>query len=250
MDISDGIFIKQKDFSIILTKKDRMKERINVCSMANSAKPLTYFASFFGLQMIRYCNGSVFKVNLLRKFYCLVVVATIISLAVFVRPFSWRYTKADVPLNMLTKSYSVFHTIEAIHVIFITTFGNSTYYVKLFKILDSTDRHFGLSKKMFKIRIITSILLILLPVIQTSYTFWLSKFNINNIGLHFTFFMIMVQGAIIIFFSINIYLKQMMLNKLLILKTLNTIPSQKRKLFDESLLNIMLKVSTNYNKSV
>ncbi|CAG9787163.1 unnamed protein product [Diatraea saccharalis] len=114
MDKANGKINERNNFSVILRKKNGIKTVSNLYSLANSSKPLTFFAALFGMQMLRYSKRNVSKVNLFGKFYCLLIAVTLILLIVLITPFSWRYTKADLPLNMLTKSYSVFHTTENI----------------------------------------------------------------------------------------------------------------------------------------
>lgn len=231
-----------KDFCVILPS-DNDVNIPHKCSIANAIKPLMYLSSVFGMNMIKYSNNDVIKVKPSSKLYSLFIMAAIISLLIFVKPNSWKYTQLDIPLNILTKSYGILHTFEALYSVFIVSFANSQNYVEMFRVLHKVDWHFGITKRMLSTRKILSILLIILPIGQTFCTFYLRKFNIRNAVAHLSFFIIMLQGSIIIFFTANIFVKHYMLNQLLLKKTSESIPKHKNITFERSFMSILFEVS-------
>lgn len=240
-------FVPAKDFCVILASDNE----INIShkfSLAFAAKPLLYFSNVFGMNMIKYSGNGFIKVKASSKVYSLAFVGAIISLLIFVRPNSWKYTQLDIPLNILTKSYGTLQTFEALYSVFIVSFANSQNYVEMFQVLQKVDWHFGISKNMLGTRRVISIGLVFLPIAQTFCTFFLRKFDIRNSVSHLTFFLTMLQGSLIIFFTINIFIKYLMLNHLLIVKTSGSIPEHKNILFKGSFMGMIFKVSTSSNR--
>ncbi|KAL0832184.1 hypothetical protein ABMA28_001639 [Loxostege sticticalis] len=233
-------FVPAKDFCVILA----CDNEINISqkfSLAYAAKPLLYFSNVFGMNMIKYSGNGFIKVKASSKVYSLAFVGAIISLLIFVRPNSWKYTQLDIPLNILTKSYGTLQTFEALYSVFIVSFANSQNYVEMFQVLQKVDWHFGISKNMLGTRRVISIGLVFLPIAQTFCTFFLRKFDIRNSVSHLTFFLTMLQGSLIIFFTINIFIKYLMLNHLLIVKTSGSIPEHKNILFKGSFMGMIFK---------
>lgn len=241
--------VHQRDFSVILRNDLNSKNFKSISpqfSNANSMKPLVYFSSAFGMQIIQYSSNDISKVKMFRKLYCACVVLTIISVYVFLRPVAWKYTLQDIPLNVLTKGYTLLSIFDGLYASIIMTFSKSQNYIELFKLLDDLDYHFGTFKTMSKKRFLLSIFFVILPTIQVSFTFWLRKFDIFNIGPHLIFFLLMLQGAIIMFFAFNIFLKYLMFRYLLTKKTDMTISEHKSIFFEDSIFRRIIKVSFNF----
>ncbi|XP_063827024.1 uncharacterized protein LOC135076500 isoform X1 [Ostrinia nubilalis] len=209
--------------------------------MAIAVKPFTYLISIFGMKMIEYSNDEIIKVKAFSKLYSVSFVAAIISLTIFVKPVSWKYTQLDIPLNILTKSYGILHTAEALYSVLIVSFANSQNYVEMFGVLSKIDWHFGTSKKMFLTRRIMGVCLLILPIVQVLSTCYLRKFNIRNFGAHLSFFLIMLQGSIILLFILNIFMKHFVLNNLLLKKTSGAISEHKKILFERSFVSSVFK---------
>lgn len=232
-----------QDFSVII-RNNKHLEKSERSSNAQSIKPLVYFSTVFGMKFINYSSGKVTEVKVLSKLYCIFFMLATISLFIFVKPFSWKYTLQDIPLNILTKCFGIFTIFEALYSVVIINFSKSPCYVEILKLFDDLDYHFGISKSMPKKRFVMSSLLVILPLLQGSCTFWMRKFSIYNIGYHLIFFLVMLQGAIIIFFASNIFINYLMLNHLLINKTNLNIPEHKSILFGNSFFGRITKVST------
>lgn len=214
-------------------------------NFSNAARPIVYFTTLFGNQMIRYQHYDILKVKPISKLCCCLFICVIITLMACVNPVSWVDTKSDLPLNILTKTYGFLHTVEVIYSIVIVSFGNSIFYVDLFKIIDSIDGHYGTSKGTFLRGRTTAWILILLPILQVICTFWLRKFHINNTVAHLTFFLIVLQGSVIVFFVIHIYMKLIVLNMLIVKKISKGLTLQKTCVLEDSAI-FCFKVSIEY----
>lgn len=229
-------------FSVIICKNN-VKKNTSKYSLVVAAKPLNYFMSLFGSKLVSYKKNEILSVTLLNKLYALFLIAAhlFIILAIF-KPRSWIDTRSDVPLNILTKTFGILSIIEGDYSIFCIAIFNSQYFVKLFKKLDELDTVFHVSKAVFIRRRILSTFLVILPVGQLLSTFWLRKFNIQNIGAHINFFFLMLQGSIFYFVIVNIYVKLLMLNALLIKIVQSTMSKQREIIFKDTICDWIIKV--------
>ncbi|XP_050562818.1 uncharacterized protein LOC118269537 [Spodoptera frugiperda] len=171
----------------------------------------------------------------------MVFLANSCGLNAIFKPRSWIDTRSDVPLNILTKTFGILSIIEGDYSIFCIAIFNSQYFVKLFKKLDELDTVFHVSKAVFIRRRILSTFLVILPLGQLLSTFWLRKFNIQNIGAHINFFFLMLQGSIFYFVIVNIYVKLLMLNALLIKIVQSTMSKQREIIFKDTICDWIIK---------
>lgn len=232
----------KNSFSVIITNK--VKNRFSQYSITNAAKPLIHFASLFGAKLISYEKNKFVKIKLLSKLYSVLVIIIFIILSMVIRgPLTWHDTKSDVPLNILTRTYGILNIAEAVYSVFSVAFLNNEYYVELFKKFDDIDNNLGISKKVFGRRRFLSVLLVIFPILQTFLIFWWRRFDIQNIGSHLTFFLVMLQGSLVYFFVLNIYIKLLMLNIILMKKVKKTISKQKEFILQETISEQIIKVS-------
>lgn len=230
-------------FSLILNGNKKIYGLLTKYQFTNAAKPLMFFTSLFGIRMIRYHKFDISKVKSISKIYCFSIVGVIITLLAYVKPVSWIDTKSDIPLNILTKAYGLLTVLEVTYSIFIASFGNSVHYVKFFNTIDDIDCHFGTSKGTFIKGRLAAWMFILIPILQVSSTFLLRKFHVNNSGSHLIFFLLVLQGSVIVFFIISIYLKLIILNMLLVKKIMMGLTTEKKYVLEDSWKLICFKVS-------
>lgn len=233
-------------FSLLLTKGEK-EEDVSLIPFVLAAKPLFYLASICGLQMFQYSKNKIRKLNNYRRAYSAFIVTLLVVLVTNIKPSSWSDTRVDVPLNILTQLFSYLHNLEIICCVLITSFKNSTKNVEFIATLNSVDSHFKFSKNSFSRLRLLSVFLVLAPLSELICTFFLRRFLIRNLPVHLTFFIISVQGSIIIFLIILLYGKQMTLNFLLERKAAATIGEQDNILSKtDALVSTKLKVSRYY----
>ncbi|CAH0674047.1 unnamed protein product [Spodoptera exigua] len=231
----------ENTFSVIINKNNA-KTNISKYSLVVAAKPFNYFISLFGSKLVSYGENEITGVTYFNKLYAVFLIAAhlFIVLAIY-RPRSWIDTMSDIPLNILTKTFGILSIIEGDYSIFCTAIFNSQYFVELFNKLDELDTVFHVSKAVFTRRRILSTLLVVLPVGQLLSTFWLRKFNIQNIGAHINFFFLMLQGSIFYFVIVNIYVKLLMLNAVLIKMVRKTMSKQKEMVLEDTICDCITK---------
>ncbi|KAH9639364.1 hypothetical protein HF086_002053 [Spodoptera exigua] len=231
----------ENTFSVIINKNN-VKTNISKYSLVVAAKPFNYFISLFGSKLVSYGENEITGVTYFNKLYAVLLIAAhlFIVLAIY-RPRSWIDTMSDIPLNILTKTFGILSIIEGDYSIFCTAIFNSQYFVELFNKLDELDTVFHVSKAVFTRRRILSTLLVVLPVGQLLSTFWLRKFNIQNIGAHINFFFLMLQGSIFYFVIVNIYVKLLMLNAVLIKMVRKTMSKQKEMMLEDTICDCITK---------
>lgn len=238
-----GYHVKSEIFTVLMEGNAKIVGNFRENSLTNSVKPLSYFSAIFGTQIVSYDNKQVRQVKIISKIYSLFVIMFMYLIYTFVKPKSWNDTKTDVPLNILTKCFGYLSNTEVTYLIFIATIGNGEYYLKLLQKLDDFDNHFKSSRKLFIKGRIVATSLILFSILEVSFTFWLRKFNIYNIGAHLTLYSLMLQGTIIVFFLGNIYSRLMVFNDLLLGRVLKILPSCKTVIFEDSMGDKLIKVS-------
>lgn len=236
-------FANEKPFDILVSKKE-VDKKVSPYSLVVAAKPLIYFASIFGAKLVSYEKNYIVSTNFFYKFYALfVIIAHIVLSTVVITPRSWFDTKSDVPLNILTKTFSTFINIEVLYLVFCIAVFNTKHYVELFNKFDNIDSYFSMSKSVFRRRRLVSIILVMLPIVQVSSSCCLRKFHWQNIGAHINFFLIMLQGSILYFVVVNIYLRIVMLNTLLLRAVKNTMSKEKKIIFQDTICDFIIKVS-------
>ncbi|CAH1635738.1 unnamed protein product [Spodoptera littoralis] len=203
-----------------------------------------YSRSIQNMRQVNYPNNQLCS-GMSSRFTCrcvyMVLLAKSCGLNAIYKPRSWIDTRSDVPLNVLTKTYGILSIIEGDYSIFCIAIFNSQYFVELFNKLDELDTVFHVSKAVFTRRRILSTFLVILPVAQLLSTFWLRKFNIQNIGAHINFFFLMLQGSIFYFVIVNIYVKLLMLNALLMKILRTTMSKQREIIFKDTVCDWIIK---------
>lgn len=201
--------LRNKNVFSLIIDNDRSEMRYaNKYSICNAIKPFIFFITIFGTRLFGYSNNGIKKVSKLFKLHNLFIIALFIILIVVLKPTSWSYTKSDVPLNILTILFGFLHNIEAIYLIVAVKFCNDSNYVNLFLYLEDIDIHLGfISKKVYYYIRSFAIILVVVPIVQYMSSFYLRKFNINNIGVQTSFFLLMIQGATIELIMLNLYVR-------------------------------------------
>lgn len=227
--------------------ENKKNKKLSPFSLVVAAKPLIYFASLFGSKLVSYEKNYVTSTKFFSKVYALlIIIVHLIGTVVLVRPRSWSDTKSDVPLNVFTKTFGQLSIIEGCHSIVCVAIFNTKYYVQLFIKLNNLDTHFCVTKTVFRRRRLISIVLVVFPIVQIICTFFLRKFHIQNIGAHFNVFLMLLQGSIIYIIVLNIYLRIVMLNTLLMKAVDNTMSKQKKILLQDTICDTVIKVINNY----
>lgn len=217
-------------YSVLITKRDKTKKTLPI-SIVFAAKPLIYVSSLCGLQMFRYTENEIGQIQMSRRLYSVFLVTLILLLLIFNKPVSWIDTRLDLPLNVLTKTFGTLHNVELVCSILISSFCNNTLNLKFFRIFDRVDVHYKTPRSGSRKVKWLSIVLILVPCVEFCFSFILRKFQIRNLPVHLTFFVLSMQGSMIIFIAINLFLKQLMLNFLLELKADTIIGMPEEKAF-------------------
>ncbi|XP_021189535.3 uncharacterized protein LOC110375650 isoform X1 [Helicoverpa armigera] len=231
----------ENNFNVIITK-NKVTKKDMLFSIAFAAKPLIYFASLFGSKLVSYEKNDIRKIMWFSRLYSLLfTVHHILAGMVFARPLSWRYTKSDVPLNVLTKTFGILSILEGAYSVLCTSVWNPKFYLEIFNKLDAIDTHFRVSRTVFGRRRIISIFLVILPAGQLISCILLTRFRVQNIAAYLNFFVLMLQGAILYFFVINIYLKLLWLNNILENTTIKRISNQKKMVFKDTIWDSIVK---------
>lgn len=228
-----------------IISKNQVSKKVSPYSLVIAAKPLIHFASIFGSKVVSFEKNNVVSTKFYSKFYSLIFIITYIAVSMIIKPMSWHETKSDVPLNILTRTFGMLSIIEAVYSIFAIAIFNSKHYVELFNKLANVDTHFRVTKTVFRRRRLISIIMVVLPIVQVLCTLWLRKFHLQNIGAHINFFLIMLQGSILYFIVINIYLRILMLNTLLLKAVKHTMSNQKKIIFQDTICDFVIKVTNH-----
>ncbi|XP_045524366.1 uncharacterized protein LOC123714218 isoform X1 [Pieris brassicae] len=218
-------------------------------SIAHASKPLINLSTIFGMQNVRFNKMDIKRVSIFNKFYCVLILSLLIIVIVYIPPLSWKETKSDLPLNILTRLFGVLQTFEIFYYVFIVSFGNASYYWNLYKTLNSLDNHYEKRLKMFRKRRYFAIFLMFTPLLLSSFTFYLRKFTIHNVVAQITFFIVMLQGVNFVYFIVNIFVEVLIFKAVLFKKVEDFVPTEiNKKSFITNLLIKRLLGSENLKR--
>lgn len=241
-DKTNKLNVNQDCSFVIINRKNKVTE-ISSYSLAVAIKPLVIFTSIVGPHVLQYKGSDIVKTKFMYKLHTFLVIVAYLVLTSLIQPESWYKTITDYPLNILTKTYGVVNVIETTYFLFMTAFCNNSKFIHLFKNLIKIDNHFGCSKIAFKRRRSVSIIFLLTPIVLTQCSFFMRYFNIQNISAYVTFFLLMVQGTIICFMIVTIFIKLLNLNKVLEKKVKHRISEQKQKILQDTVYDSLIYVS-------
>lgn len=232
--------IVQNNFTVLLCNDQDSTQNLSF-SVSRAAKPLSYISAILAMKPFRYSKNTVLELNIFNKIYCLLIILSFVLLSFYVRPVGLKQTATDIPLNLLTKTFTVFQSSELMYYVFIISFGNSKHYIHLYQIIDSIDIHFGHTKTTYRKRVVLAIIIAMCPCIVVPTLLLIRPFQFHHIISYVTFTFVNFHGFNTMFVTFIIYIQILIFNEVLRQKIRN-LPSSKAIIFRDDFITYIFKV--------